>query len=101
NTKGVNQGLGSQQTMKIEDVALVKRQCPSVRAVSPEVSRQGTVKFQNQNTKTSIVGAGPVYFEIRNLPIAQGHAFTDQDVKQKAKVAVIGDAVRDTLFGSL
>src|SRR4051812_13062346 len=101
NTKGVSQGLGSQQTMKIEDVDIVRKQCPSVKAVSPEVSRQGTVKFQNQNTKTSIVGAGPVYFEIKNLPISQGHGFTEQDVKRKAKVAVIGDTVRDTLFGGL
>ena len=98
---GVSQGLGSQQTLKMEDVEVIEKGCPSVKAVAPESSRSCTVKFQNQNTRTSVVGSSPVYFEIKNLPIAQGKGFTDADVKRKAKVAVLGDAVRETLFGSL
>src|SRR5437867_3787152 len=50
---GVSQGLGSQQTLKLDDVEVIKKQCPSVKAVAPEYRGNGTVKFQNQNTKTT------------------------------------------------
>jgi putative ABC transport system permease protein len=98
---GVSQGLGSQQTMKLDDVDVVKKLCPSVKAIAPEYRGGGQAKFQNQNTKTTVFGSTPEYFDIRNLPLAQGKLFDDDDVKRKAKVAVIGDNIRDTLFGSL
>jgi putative ABC transport system permease protein len=98
---GVSQGLGSQQTMKFEDAEALEKLCPSVKYAIPEYRGQGTVKFQNQNTKTTIYGATPPYFEVRNLPIKDGKAFTQNDVKNKAKVAIIGDSIRETLFGGI
>jgi putative ABC transport system permease protein len=97
---GVSQGLGSQQTLKPDDVEEI-RKLANVAAATPEVRGQVTIKFQNQNTKTTLFGASPEYFEIRNLPFADGKAFTEDDVNRKAKVAVIGDNVRETLFGSI
>lgn len=98
---GVSQGLGSQQSLKLEDADVIKKLCPSVKEVAPEYRGNGQVKFQNQNTRTNIQGATPNYFAIRNLPLAEGKYFTDEDVKRKSKVAVIGDEVRETLFGAI
>jgi len=97
---GVSQGLGSAQNLKLEDVDFLLKTCPSVKAATPEVRGSATVKFRNQNTRTSVVGAWPEYFEIRNLPIASGKAFNKDDVRRRAKVVVIGDNVRETLFGA-
>jgi putative ABC transport system permease protein len=97
---GVSQGLGSQQNMKLEEVPAVKKLCPSVKEISAEYRGNAQVKYQNQNTRTTIQGATPEYFEMRNLPMAKGRGFTDQEVRHRAKVAVIGDSVRDQLFGS-
>jgi putative ABC transport system permease protein len=98
---GVSQGLGSAQTLKLEDVDAVRKASPSVRAVTPEYRGSGTVKYQNQNTRTTIYGASPEYFRIRNMPLERGKAFTREQVRQRAKVAVVGDTVRETLFGNL
>jgi putative ABC transport system permease protein len=98
---GVSQGLGSAQSLTLEDVEAVLKSAPSIQAVSAEYGSSGQVKFQNQNTRTSIQGALPEYFGIRNMPIASGRAFTKDDVRRRAKVAVIGDNVRETLFGGL
>jgi putative ABC transport system permease protein len=97
---GVSQGLGSQQTLMLEDVEYVKK-APSVKVVVPEYRGSATVKFQNQNTRTTVYGATPEYFEIRNMPLNEGKLFTQDDVKRKAKVAVLGDETRETLFGSI
>jgi putative ABC transport system permease protein len=98
---GVSQGQGTQQTLKLEDVEVLKKLCPSIKLLTPEMSRQATVKFQNQNTKTSIQGAQPDYFIIRNMPIVQGRAFTPAEDRSRAKVCVIGDTVRENLFGGI
>jgi putative ABC transport system permease protein len=100
-SRGVSMGQGTQQTLKLEDAEAVRKGAPSVKAVSAEYRGSATVKFQNQNTRTTIYGADPEYFEIRNLPLAEGKIFDAEDVRRKAKVAVVGDAVRETLFGSL
>ncbi|MBM3459089.1 MAG: FtsX-like permease family protein [Armatimonadetes bacterium] len=98
---GVSAGLGTQQTLKMDDVDVIKKNCPSVKIVVPEYRGSGTVKFQNQNTRTTVYGASPEFFEIRNQPLADGRYFDKDDVDRKAKVAVLGDTVRETLFGSL
>jgi len=98
---GVSQGLGSQQSLKLEDVDVIRKGCPSVKEVAPEYRGNAQVKFKNQNTRTTVFGSTPNYFAARNLPLADGKIFDDDDVKRKAKVAVVGDSVRETLFGSL
>ena len=98
---GVSQGLGSQQNLKLEDVDFIKRLCPDVQSVSPQYRGTAQAQFGNQNTRTTIMGADANYFDIRNLPIAEGRALTDQDLKRKMKVAVVGDNVRQTVFGDV
>jgi len=97
----VNLGLGSMMTLKPQDAEMILKQCPSVKAVSPESSGNATVKFRGQNTRTNVVGASPEYFSIRNLPLAKGEIFTEDDVRRRAKVAVIGDTVRENLFNGI
>jgi putative ABC transport system permease protein len=96
--RGVSMGVGSLQTLKLEDAETVLKACPAVKAVSPVVRSNGQVKYRNANTVAGIYGTGPDYFQIRNLPIAKGHGFTDDDVRRKAKVAVIGHNIAETLF---
>jgi putative ABC transport system permease protein len=98
---GVSQGLGSQQTLKMDDVEVIRKNCPSIKVVIPEYRGSGTAKFQSQNTKTTVYGATAEYFAVRNLPLKEGRLFDKEDVQRKLKVAVLGDTVRETLFGSL
>ncbi len=95
---GVSQGLGSQQNLKLEDSEALEN-LPTVKAVAPESRQSGSVKYANENTRTTIFGSTPSYFEIRNLPIGEGRSFTEAELKRKAKVVVLGDSVREQLFG--
>jgi len=94
-------GLGSGQTLKDEDVEAMQKELTGIKQVAPEYSGRGRLKFQNQNTSSTIFGTTPEYFDIRNFKIATGKLFTKEDVRRRAKVVVLGDSVRESLFGNL
>ncbi|MFN3651672.1 MAG: ABC transporter permease [Armatimonadota bacterium] len=96
---GVKGEAGTRQSMEIEHADQLLKMCPDVVRISPEYRGNGTVKFGNNNTRTTIYGAYPNYFEIRNLPLADGRYFTMKEVESRAKVAVIGHQIREELFG--
>jgi len=98
-TGAVNNGLGSANTLKEEDAQAVLEECRDIAAVAPECSGRAQVKYKQQNTSTNVVGCTPDEFDIRNVAMAKGHIFTKADNAHRARVCVIGDQVRDTLFG--
>src|SRR5205807_5953350 len=98
-TGAANLGIGATQNMKLEDAQAVLEECPDVLAVAPEYSGQLRAKYMNQNTRTNVVGTTTEYFDIRNYKLADGEFFTHADNERRAKVCVIGDSVRDSLFG--
>jgi putative ABC transport system permease protein len=55
--------------------------------------------FGNQNWSTAIQGTAPDYLVIRDWDLAEGKFFTDEDVDGATKVAVLGQTVKESLFG--
>ena len=98
---GINFGFGSITTLKPADAAAIKKECPGVLDVTQEYNGNVRVKFQNQNSSTSLQGCTPNYMGMRNFEIAQGRFFTMSEVRRKAKVVVLGATMKDTLFGNL
>jgi putative ABC transport system permease protein len=73
---------------------------PALRAVSPSYTASGTVTWQGTTySLSSFVGAEPVFAQIRNVNVIRGRWLDDEDVRSRAKVAVIGQTVIDKLFG--
>jgi putative ABC transport system permease protein len=88
--------------LKQEDAEAILKECPAVKAIAQEYNgRNARVKFQSQNTSTSLLGTTPEYPGIRNFQIAQGRFFTESDVRRRAKVCVLGASIKETLFGNL
>ena len=98
---GVNFGFGSITTLKTADAEAILKQCPAVKDATQESTGNVRVRFQNQNSSTSLLGATPNYPAIRNFHLAEGRFFTVNDVRRRAKVVVVGASIRDTLFGNL
>jgi putative ABC transport system permease protein len=63
-----------------------------VRTV-PTYSGQGNAEFRDRNWRTRITGATAAYFDVNNEMLAAGRAFTDREVAQRSRVAVLGDTV--------
>ncbi len=100
-TGGIRGGSGSQPTLTIKDSEAILAKCPSVLEVAPVVSESKQTTFSNQNWSTSVAGVTPGYLAVNAWEIDSGRALLDEDVKNSAKVAVLGSTVVTNLFGDL
>lgn len=83
------------------------RAIPGVAAVSPSVYSwwprflEFTGAYKNQDyPDLKICGVDPTFFKLAShLPITEGRAINEQDVKFMSTVCVIGDDVKKQLFG--
>lgn len=73
---------------------------PVVVATAPVVSASQTAVAGNANIATSVTGTTTGYFTIANWTLARGRAFTPAEERGGASVCVIGESVRQTLFGN-
>lgn len=73
---------------------------PFITHVAPEVRGQARVLYENNDVSATYEGTTPDFFSIRNFSVQEGSLFTRTDVDTLAHVALIGDSIAHTLFGS-
>src|SRR3989304_295571 len=95
----VSSGRGSAQSLTIADAEAIQKEISSVKALAPEVSRRYQVTARGANTNTQIIGTNDFYPSVRNIEIGEGSFITEQNIRTAAKIAVLGPAARDDLFG--
>jgi putative ABC transport system permease protein len=54
----------------------------------------------NNNWSTSVVGVDNQYLSARSWSVATGRAFTDSELRAGKSVCILGDTVREELFGA-
>ncbi len=95
---GAHGGMGSVQTLTLEDAAAMRDQVPTVGRLTPVVRGRAQVVAGNQNWNTSIEGGNEDYLTIRNWPIASGANIAASDIAVADKVCLLGETVAKTLF---
>ena len=100
NRGGLHMGMGNTQTLVLEDVRAIERECPSVALAAPGTGAGVQLVFGNDNWGTRATGTEPQYFDIREWETTAGTVFTREDVITAANVMVIGQSVRKNLFGA-
>ncbi|MBK9705974.1 MAG: ABC transporter permease [Acidobacteria bacterium] len=100
NVGGVRSGTGasSTNTLNEDDIEAIRRECPSVAMASPSVRAGAQLIFGNQNWNSSVQGVNEQISEIRKWPLQTGEFITDNDVRNAARVVVIGQTIADNLF---
>ena len=96
---GVTFGGGSAMTLTPDDAEAIATEVPAVRAVAPIVRARTQIVYGNRNwVPVYIYGTTPSFLDVRQWGIAEGEFFTDQDVRNTSKVAVIGQTLARELF---
>ncbi len=97
-SSGVRLGTGNAVTLSEADARELVAQCPDVALAAPMVRGSAQVVNGNNNWATTIYGITPEYLQIRELSVAEGSEFAQQDVDSANKVAVLGQTPVDNLF---
>lgn len=100
-TGGVSMGIGTKPSLTLKDAIAIEKTIPNVDAVAPVSNEGKQLMYGNQNWQTTVYGTTPKYLYIKNYEIEEGRGFTFEDVKNSAKVAVIGSTVSTELFGDV
>lgn len=97
---GVRQAAGSGENLKLEDADALRKRLQNVDYVAPSVQKSYQVVNGNQNWNTFVYGITPDYMAIRSLTVDSGSFLTNNDIKARSRVAVIGSTVAANLFGT-
>ncbi len=100
-SSGLHMGTGNAVTLSESDARELTAQCPDIAVAVPVVRGGAQIVYENSNWATSIFGTTPGFLEIRDLSVANGAPFSQQDVDSGNKVALLGKTVVTNLFGGL
>jgi putative ABC transport system permease protein len=81
-----------------EDVDALSTNLPQITHITPEVSKQSNVQYENRVFAFPVSGNNPTVYEIRSLKLGQGRFYNMEDQVQRARVAVLGSEAKDKLF---
>lgn len=95
---GVSLESGAVTRFTLEDVNEVKEKISGINRVAPYVTGRGQVIYNGQNWNTRIEATTTDYPFMRNSIPASGRFFTEEETISRAKVAVIGQTVKNQLF---
>ena len=96
---GMRMGMGSTMTLTEEDARAIATEISGVLTASGSMRGAAPVVFGNQNWTTGVQGTLTDYLEIRDWSLDSGRFFTHEDVDGATKVAVLGQTVKESLFG--
>lgn len=101
-TGGKRMGPGqsaSAPAFKLADAEAIMREVPEIQGVAPQASASSTAIVADQNWGSTVTGSTADFFAVNNRQIAEGRVFTASEARAGAAVCVIGETVREKLFG--
>ncbi|HKY62180.1 MAG TPA: ABC transporter permease [bacterium] len=98
-SQGVALESGAVTRLTMEDAKEILAGVPEVSRVSSSVDGRVQVTFGGQNWNTRVEGTSPTYAEMRAAQPVIGRFFNEEENKQRARVALLGQTVVQNLFG--
>src|SRR5260370_34851872 len=93
-SNGVRAGFGSSSTLTAADADAVGKEASQAAATSYTNRQVAQVVYEGRNWSTSINGATPAYFTIRDWPVTAGRLFTREEDPGAAPVDRLRQTVR-------
>ena len=85
--------------LTIDDAGALRR-APAVSRVAPLAVGTSEISYGGRLREVMVAGSTAEFIPIRNFELAQGQALPDDDWNRGASVAVIGNKIREELFGN-
>jgi macrolide transport system ATP-binding/permease protein len=95
---GVALEAGSVTRFTLQDADAIAK-LPEINRESPTVNGRGQLVYGSKNWNTQVTGTGINYAQMRAAVPTIGRFFTEDELRRRDKVAVLGTTVVDNLFG--
>jgi putative ABC transport system permease protein len=92
------QKAGEKLRITLDDVDLLTSNIPQITHITPSCGKDATVQYDNRTYTLNVIGEYPITYNIRAISLDQGRFYNAQDQMQRARVAVIGEDVKEKLF---
>ena len=99
--KRMGPGQDTAPPFKVEDAEAIAREVGAISDVVPVSSQSSTAIYGHENWSTSVTGTTNAYISLRNYSLDNGRLFTSSELNGGAAVCIIGQTVRENLFGSV
>jgi len=98
-TAGLGGATGS---LTIEDAEALANpdRAASIDVVAPMIEKMGKVIHGNENRTVDIIGVTPEIAQAISYPVAEGEFISEDDVRQRTDVALLGSKTSSDLFGT-
>ena len=94
----VRGAFGGARTLKVTDAEAIA-ELSLAEAVAPQVTGRYQVVASTGNSNTQVIATTAAYQGVRNVELSSGTFFSDQQVDDASRVAVLGSQVASDLFG--
>jgi putative ABC transport system permease protein len=86
------------KTLTYEDAKAIEK-LPLVESVAPAIIGIDRVVYKDISRKITFMGGTPSITEINGVYPGHGRMFTEDEIKSRARVAVLGHKIKQELFG--
>ncbi|MBL8134538.1 MAG: ABC transporter permease, partial [Anaerolineae bacterium] len=88
-------------TLDLVDALADEGRAPAIAEVMPQTQNTYTVIYGEEDLSTQVTGVTTTYLSINDRSVSAGRMFSDQEVTDAARVAVIGVGTAEDLFGTV
>ena len=89
---------GVMRYLTYDDAMAIRREVSGVDAVAPMINTSAKLIYGNTNWSTSVTGSTEEYAYVQDRELSTGRNISESDVRQGAKVTVIGSTIMDKMF---
>ena len=91
-------GAAPAPAFKDTDANVIEQQIGGIAAVAPEARSSVTLVADGRNWSSSVIGSTNAWLQTGNWTLAQGRAFSDEELRAGAPVCVIGSTLLRELY---
>ncbi len=84
--------------LDLKDATSIQEILPTVKAISPEIVIETYVISGGRRRTAKLIGIKPAYFEVSNIELSNGQAFSEAHGLNKEAVCIIGSGIKKKLF---
>jgi len=84
--------------LNLKEAAAMKEIIPTIIRVSPEVTNETIVIYENKSIAGDFTGVTPDFFEVYGLDLIKGQLFNEKHYEYGEQVCIIGHKIKSRLF---